>query len=95
MRHVVEWNGKPVESVRKAFERAREAAGLGEDVTPHVLRHTCATWLMQSWADPSEVAGYLGMTMETLQRTYGHHSPLHPASVHRSFVNRFAKRSAG
>ena len=26
------------------FNRARKAAGLGEDVTPHVLRHTWATW---------------------------------------------------
>lgn len=26
------------------FNRARDLAGLGEDVTPHVLRHTWATW---------------------------------------------------
>lgn len=26
------------------FNKARDAAGLGEDVTPHVLRHTWATW---------------------------------------------------
>lgn len=27
-----------------AFNRARDGAGLGDDVTPHVLRHTWATW---------------------------------------------------
>jgi hypothetical protein len=31
---VVEWNGKSVESVRKGFAAAVEAAGLGADVTP-------------------------------------------------------------
>lgn len=30
--------------MQTAFNRARDAAGLGQDVTPHVLRHTWATW---------------------------------------------------
>jgi integrase len=30
--------------IKTAFHRARDAAGLGADVTPHVLRHTWATW---------------------------------------------------
>jgi len=46
-------------------------------VTPHVLRHTCATWLMQAGVPRWEAAGYLGMTVETLQRVYGHHHPDH------------------
>ena len=29
---------------KTAFHRTRDAAGLGADVTPHVLRHTWATW---------------------------------------------------
>jgi integrase len=41
---VVEWNGKPVRSVRKAFDAAVKAAGLnGLGITPHILRHTSAT----------------------------------------------------
>jgi integrase len=72
---VVEWNGKRVESVRKAFEAAVRAAGLGIDVTPHVLRHTCATWLMQAGVNIWEVAGFLGMTVQQLEEGYGHHHP--------------------
>jgi len=30
--------------MQTAFNRVRDAAGLGEDVTPHILRHTWATW---------------------------------------------------
>lgn len=71
---VVEWNGKPVGSVRWSFASAVEKAGL-EDVTPHTLRHTAATWLMQQGCDLWEAAGYLGMTVETLQTVYGHHHP--------------------
>jgi integrase len=72
---VVEWNGKPVESVRKGFATAVEAAGLGADVTPHILRHTCATWLMQGGVNLWDAAGFLGMTVQQLEATYGHHHP--------------------
>jgi integrase len=76
---VVEWNGKPVRSVRKGFAATVAAAGLpisGPDkVTPHTLRHTAATWAMQNGADLWEAAGFLGMTVEMLQERYGHHHP--------------------
>jgi integrase len=74
-RAVVEWNGKPVGSVRKGFAAAIKASGLDSRITPHVLRHTAATWAMQNGGDPWAVAGFLGMTVETLVRVYGHHHP--------------------
>jgi integrase len=73
---VVEWNGKPVRSVRKAFEAVVRDAGLGgRKITPHILRHTAATWAMQGGADPYKTANTLGMTYDTLMRVYGHHHP--------------------
>jgi integrase len=72
---VVEWNGKPIESVRKAFTAAVRAAGLDADVTPHILRHTCATWLMQKGVNLWDAAGFLGMTVQQLEQGYGHHHP--------------------
>jgi integrase len=72
---VVEWNGEPVESVRKGFAAAVRAAGLSSKITPHILRHTCATWLMQNGVDLWDAAGFLGMTVKQLEETYGHHHP--------------------
>ena len=72
---MVEWNGKPIRSVRKGFAAAVRAAGLDSTVTPHVLRHTAATWAMQNGADLWQAAGFLGMTVELLQGRYGHHHP--------------------
>src|ERR1019366_10509029 len=69
-RFAVEWNCEPVKSIRKAFARAVADAKLGADVTPHVLRHTAATWLMQAGVDQWEAAGYLGMTIEMLSQRY-------------------------
>ena len=85
---VVEWNGRPVSSVRKGFAAAVKAAGLpvtGPDmITPHTLRHTAATWMMQNGADLWQAAGYLGMTVETLQERYGHHHPNYQADAARA-----------
>jgi integrase len=78
--HFVEWNGKPISSVKTGFGSAVRIAGLDVavgNVTPHTLRHTAATWLMQREAPMWEAAGFLGMSEKTLRDTYGHHHPDH------------------
>jgi integrase len=72
---VVEWNGKQVASVRKSFAAAAGAAGIDRHITPHICRHTAATWAMQEGSDIWQAAGYLGMSPELLERVYGHHHP--------------------
>ncbi len=79
--HVIHHGGKPVKKVRKGFERTAQRLGWNDDETPHVLRHTCTTWLMQRGAIPWEVAGFLGMSMKMLDDVYGHHHPDHQSSV--------------
>ncbi len=76
---VVTHRGKPVQNIKRAFRTAVVAAGLktegDQKVTPHTMRHTCATWLMQKGTDKWEACGFLGMTMATLEGNYGHHHP--------------------
>jgi Phage integrase family len=60
--------------VDKAFRNVARDANLS-DVTPHVLRHTAATWQMQLGTDPWQAAEYLGMSLKTLLENYGHHHP--------------------
>jgi integrase len=73
--HLVEWQGLPVQSVKVAWKRAIELAGLPPGVTPHTLRHTAATWLMQNGTSTWEAAGYLGMSEQMVRDVYGHHHP--------------------
>jgi integrase len=76
--HFVEWRSKPVASVKTGFASAVRLAGLDltiGNVTPHTLRHTAATWLMQRAVPTWEAAGFLGMSEKTLRETYGHHHP--------------------
>jgi integrase len=71
---VINENGARLKEIKKGFASACRRAGL-EGVTPHTLRHTCATWLMQAGVNIWDASGYTGMTVETLQRVYAHHHP--------------------
>jgi integrase len=74
VKHVIHYDGQPVQKLRRSFASACKVAGL-EGVSPHTLRHTRATWLMQEGIDPWEASGHLGMSMRVLESTYGKHSP--------------------
>ncbi|MEJ2623417.1 MAG: tyrosine-type recombinase/integrase [Pseudolabrys sp.] len=73
--YFVEFHGKPVKSVKTAFTSAARLAKLPGRVTPHTLRHTAATWLMQVGVSAWEAAGFLGMSEKTLRDVYRHHHP--------------------
>jgi integrase len=77
VKYLCHYQGRRVDDPHVAWNRAVERAGL-KGVTRHTLRHTRATHLMQSgkvtmW----EAAGFLGMTVRTLEQVYGHHHPDH------------------
>lgn len=76
-RYVIEYEGEPLKRMKRAWHTARKEAGLGKDVTPHVLRHTAVTWRLQAGVDPYEVAGYVGMSVKMVLEHYGHHCPDH------------------
>jgi len=84
-KYVVEWDGRPVARVGTTFRRLVQNAGLDSKVIPHTLRHTAATWLMQAGTDPWQAAGFLGMSIRTLEKNYGHHHPDFFDSVHGAF----------
>lgn len=75
--HVIHCNQMPIKSVKKSFASACALAGL-EDVTPHTLRHTAASWRVQRGVPLPHVAKYLGhSSTQMIEKVYGHLSPEH------------------
>jgi site-specific recombinase XerC len=72
--------------VRSGFEGCVTDAALPAEVTPHWMRHSAATWLMESGCDIWAAAGYLGMTVQTLEEHYGHHRPGYQAGAAKGIV---------
>lgn len=59
--YVVEWR----------MRRARRSAGIKKNLTPHAIRHTTGTWMLEGGASLGAVAKALGITIAELERTYG------------------------
>ena len=73
--YIIQHGQKPAKNMGDAFLKVRKLAGLSSDVIPHTLRHSRATHLMRQAVDPWQAAQSLGMSLEILQTTYGHHHP--------------------
>lgn len=71
---VVEYAGKPVRSIKKGFHRAAVRAGMPE-VTPHVLRHSVATWMAADGVPLDQIAGFLGNSVKMVEKVYAKYTP--------------------
>jgi integrase len=88
MDFVIQWGGNRVGDIKRAFAEAVPAAGLNKHVTPHTLKHTCATWLVQSGVNLWDVADFLSTSMETIVKNYAHHAPEHQQRALKGFTVR-------
>lgn len=59
----------------KLFELPETDGRPAGTVSPHILRHSRATHLLQDGVSPWAVANLLGDTVETVLKVYGHHCP--------------------
>lgn len=73
--YVIHYAGRPIEKLRRSWKSVAIAAGHDGEDGPHIMRHTCCTWLLQSGVSIHETAGYVGMSQKVVENTYGHHSP--------------------
>jgi len=80
----VSTRGKPMsaDSIRKMFKQTIATAGLDESLTPHDLRHSFATDLVEGGADLRTVQELLGHASLSTTQIYTHLSAAHLKDIH-------------
>jgi integrase len=80
----------------RPMAEARKAAGFGDDVTFHVLRHTYASMLVKAGVHLMIVAQSLGHAdTRMVEKHYGHLAPSHAAETIRASLPNFGVQLAG
>lgn len=73
-RHVISWAGERIDRVAKACIAHAEKAGV-ENYSPHVLRHTFASWAVQKRVPIYTVGKALGQTVASTTERYAKLAP--------------------
>lgn len=72
-------------SVERIVKHYAIAAGISKKVTPHVIRHSFATDLLQNGADLRSVQAMLGHANITTTQVYTHVTDKHLRDIHKKF----------
>lgn len=75
-------------SIERTVKKYAKVAGITKKVSPHTLRHSYATDLLQGGADIRSVQALLGHASITTTQVYTHITDPHLREVHRAFHNR-------
>lgn len=82
---IIRWHGKPIAKEKRAWAEVVKGAGLGDDVTPHVMKHTATTWLLQSGMELWDISGLTGTSIKTIERVYGHQDADYQVAASQAF----------
>ncbi len=89
---VREWKGDQqkggrltTRSVQRLIQKYAQQAGVADHVTPHTLRHSFATDLLQAGADLRAVQSLLGHSSVVTTQRYTHLTDQHLRDVHHAF----------
>jgi integrase len=82
---VIQWGGRRAKDIKKSFAAAVARSGISKRITPHTLKHTSASWMLQRGVSIWDVADFLSTSVRTIEKVYGHHCPSHQERALKAF----------
>lgn len=73
--YVITYKGRPLADIKKGFAELLKDCGIKKKVTPHSLKHTAITWLVQSGMELETISELTSTSVKILRGTYAHHRP--------------------
>ena len=70
-RYVIEYHGRRCASIGRGFSAAVKRSGIAH-CTPHDLRRTAGSWMLQAGLSIELVSGMLGLSIQTARNVYTH-----------------------
>jgi integrase len=75
--YVITYRGQPIADVKKGFREVLAEAKIRKQVTPHSMKHTAITLMLQRGIDPETVSIWTNTSLKTINGVYSHHIPDH------------------
>lgn len=82
--YVIHHNQNPIKNLKKGFAACCDAAGL-EGVTPHILKHTAISWMVQKDIAIAKISKWSATSIATIEKHYGHLAPDHLHEIREAY----------
>jgi integrase len=79
--YVISYRGKSVKDIKKGLAKVVDEAGMKKKVTPHTLKHTAITWMVQSGMKLTTISELTNTSEKILRSVYSHHRPDYQAEL--------------
>ena len=79
--YVISYRGKSIKDIKKGLAKVVDEAGMKKKVTPHTLKHTAITWMVQSGMKLTTISELTNTSEKILRSVYSHHRPDYQAEL--------------
>ena len=79
--YVISYRGQRVKDIKNGLAAVVKDAGIKKKVTPHTLKHTAITWMVQGGMDMTTISELTKTSEKILRSVYSHHRPDYHAEL--------------